>query len=462
MKEEKYCMLNIEEIKNIFNLSLGEGIDFVEFFFEDTSSDLWKVIDQNVVGSREHHIYGLGIRLLSNNQEIYLYTNKIIYQHIIDLILQYKPLLKNKNKILLKNFDFEQNISQKPLDDITWQQKIEKMLYCSRVIRQTDSLVIKSLVNLENKFQKVWIVNSRGISRYDNRYYVNLSLTSVAQNESNIQEFSRSFGKGSTGVFLNSLDLQEISQQVAKQSVEMLSAQSIKAQTMTVVINNGSGGVIFHEACGHSLEATSVARGLSPFCDKIGQKIASSLVTAFDNGNIFEAWGATKIDDEGHLTQKNLLISNGILKSYLVDMRNGYKLNMPSTGSGRRESYKYSPTSRMNSTYISAGPHYPEKIIQETDYGFYAKYLGGGTVDPNTGEFNFMVNVGYLIQNGKITTPIKGMMLIGKGQEILFKIDRVGKDVQLVQGYCGSISGDIPVDLGQPTIRITEMLVSGS
>ncbi|MDV3182457.1 MAG: hypothetical protein Q8869_01105, partial [Candidatus Phytoplasma australasiaticum] len=202
MKEEKYCMLNIEEIKNIFNLFLGEGIDFVEFFFEDTSSDLWKVIDQNVVGSREHHIYGLGIRLLSNNQEIYLYTNKIIYQHIIDLILQYKPLLKNKNKILSKNFDFEQNISQKPLDDITWQQKIEKMLYCSRVIRQTDSLVIKSLVNLENKFQKVWIVNSRGVSRYDNRYYVNLSLTSVAQNESNIQEFSRSFGKGSTGVFL--------------------------------------------------------------------------------------------------------------------------------------------------------------------------------------------------------------------------------------------------------------------
>ncbi|MDO8057207.1 TldD/PmbA family protein ['Gossypium sp.' phytoplasma] len=462
MKEENYCMLNIEEIQKIFNLSLGEGIDFVEFFFEDTLSNLWKVIDQNVVSSIEHHIYGLGIRLLIDNQEIYLYTNEIIYQHIVDLILKYKNLLKNKTKVFSKNFDFEPNISQKICDDITWQQKIDKMLYCSRVIRQTDTRIIKSLVNLEDKFQKVWIVNSRGISRCDNRYYVNLSLTSVAQSDSNIQEFSRSFGKGSTGFFLNSLNLQEISQQVAKQSVEMLSAQEIKAQMMTVVINNGSGGVIFHEACGHSLEATSVARGLSPFSNKIGKKIASSLVTAVDHGCISGAWGSTKIDDEGNLTQKNLLISNGILKSYLVDIRNGYKLNMPPTGSGRRESYKYPPTSRMNSTYIAAGPHDPEQIIRDTDYGFYAKYLGGGTVDPNTGEFNFMVNIGYLIQNGQLTTPIKGMMLIGKGQDILLKIDRVGKDVQLAQGYCGSISGDIPVDLGQPTIRIKKMFVSGS
>ncbi|MDO8064331.1 TldD/PmbA family protein [Candidatus Phytoplasma bonamiae] len=330
------------------------------------------------------------------------------------------------------------------------------------VDRKTNSIKETPIIYPYDKFQKVWIVNSRGVSRYDNRYYVNLSLTSVAQSESNIQEFSRSFGKGSTGIFLNYLDLKGISQQVAKQSVEMLSAKEIKAQMMTVVINNGSGGVIFHEACGHSLEATSIARGLSPFCNKIGHKIASSLVTAFDNGNIREAWGSTKIDDEGNVTQKNLLISNGILKSYLVDMRNGYKLNMASTGSSRRESYKYSPTSRMNSTYIAAGNHDPEQIIRETNYGFYAKYLGGGTVDPNTGEFNFMVNVGYLIQNGQLTIPIKGMMLIGKGQDILLKIDRVGKDVQLAQGYCGSISGDIPVDLGQPTIRITEMFVSGS
>ncbi|MDV3163542.1 MAG: hypothetical protein Q8844_01825 [Pigeon pea little leaf phytoplasma] len=145
-------MLNIEDIKKIFNLSLGEGIDFVEFFFEDTVSNLWKVIDQNIVSSLENHIYGVGIRLLSNNKEIYLYTNKIVYQHIVDLILKYKPLLKKKNKNFPKNFNFElNNILQKPFDDIDWQQKINKMLYCSRIIHQTDSKIIKSLVNLEGR-----------------------------------------------------------------------------------------------------------------------------------------------------------------------------------------------------------------------------------------------------------------------------------------------------------------------
>ncbi|MDV3166190.1 MAG: hypothetical protein Q8807_00715 ['Waltheria sp.' little leaf phytoplasma] len=160
MKEENYCMLNIEEIQKIFNLSLGEGIDFVEFYFEDTLYNLWKVIDQNVVSSIENHIYGLGIRLLIKNQEIYLYTNEIIYQHIVDLIFKYKNLLKNKTKIFSKNFNFEPNISQKICDDITWQQKIDKMLYCSRVIRQTDSRIIKSLVNLEGRQRGLNIVLS--------------------------------------------------------------------------------------------------------------------------------------------------------------------------------------------------------------------------------------------------------------------------------------------------------------
>ncbi|MDO8064339.1 PmbA/TldA family metallopeptidase [Candidatus Phytoplasma bonamiae] len=145
-------MLNIKEIQKIFNLSLGEGIDFVEFFFEDTFSNLWKVIDQNIVSSLENHIYGVGIRLLSNNEEIYLYTNKIVYQHIVDLILKYKPLLRKKTKIFPKSFKFEPNASQKSFnDDITWQQKLDKMLYCSRIIRQTDSQIIKSLVNLEGR-----------------------------------------------------------------------------------------------------------------------------------------------------------------------------------------------------------------------------------------------------------------------------------------------------------------------
>ncbi|MBX4180527.1 MAG: TldD/PmbA family protein, partial ['Prunus persica' phytoplasma PP2] len=200
--------------------------------------------------------------------------------------------------------------------------------------------------------------------------------------------------------------------------VALLDAKSLKPQTMPVVINHGFGGVIFHEACGHPLEATAVAKGLSPFCNKLNQKVASEVVTAYDDGTIKASWGSLNFDDEGNPTQKNLLIEKGILKGYLIDFRNGRKMKMQSTGSSRRQSYKYSPTSRMNSTYIEKGTEPPEQIIADTPYGLYAKSLGGGTVVPATGEFNFVVNEGYLIENGKLTTHVKGAMLIGHGADI--------------------------------------------
>lgn len=242
----------------------------------------------------------------------------------------------------------------------------------------------------------------------------------------------------------------------------LLTAETIKPQTMTLVIKSGSGGVIFHEACGHSLEATAIARGLSPFCDKINKKIASDVVTAYDDGTIQNSWGKLNFDDEGTPTQKNLLIENGILRNYLIDYRNSLKMKMKVTGSSRRQSYKYSPTSRMNSTYIAAGKDTPEQIIKDTKNGLYAESFGGGTVMPTTGEFNFMVKSGYLIEDGKLTKFVKGMILIGKGQNVLLKIDRVANDLDLDQGYCGSVSGYVPVDLGQPTIRVQDMIVGGS
>jgi TldD protein len=242
----------------------------------------------------------------------------------------------------------------------------------------------------------------------------------------------------------------------------MLSAKAIVAQEMPVVLANGWGGVIFHEACGHPLEATAVAKGLSPFTGKLGQAIGSSVVSAYDDGDVEGAWGRTSFDDEGMKTQKNLLIENGILKSYLVDYRNGLTMNHKPTGSGRRQNYKFPPTSRMNTTYIAPGTDKVEEIIKDTQYGLYAKQLGGGQVNPATGEFNFAVSEGYMIENGTLTTPVKGAMLIGKGHEVLFKIDRVADNLDFGQGMCGSISGSIPTDVGQPTIRVSKMTVGGA
>ena len=241
----------------------------------------------------------------------------------------------------------------------------------------------------------------------------------------------------------------------------MLHAPVCPAGTMPVVIGDGFGGVIFHEACGHSLEATSVALGMSEFCGKLGQQVAAPCVTAIDDGTMPGEWGSENVDDEGTPTTRLVLIENGILKNYMVDRLNGRRMGMAPTGSARRESYQYAPTSRMRNTFIAGGSDDPAEMISTMGDGLYAAKMGGGSVNPATGEFNFAVNEGYLVKDGKITTPVRGASLIGKGNEILMQIDRVGRTMSMAQGMCGSMSGSVPTNVGQPFIRVKSIIVGG-
>ena len=231
---------------------------------------------------------------------------------------------------------------------------------------------------------------------------------------------------------------------------------------MPVIIDNGFGGVIFHEACGHALEASSVSKNQSVFCNKLGQKVASDKVTAIDDGTIPNAWGSQNVDDEGNPQQKRVLIENGILKSYMIDRLNGRRMGLESTSSSRRQSYKFETTSRMTNTYIAAGNDDFDEMFEGIKRGLYAKKMGGGSVNPQTGEFNFAVLEGYLIEDGKISYPVKGASLIGNGADILFNIDRVGKNLERGQGMCGASSGSIPTDVGQPAIRVSQITVGGT
>ena len=241
----------------------------------------------------------------------------------------------------------------------------------------------------------------------------------------------------------------------------MLTAKECPSGRFPVVIANGWGGVVFHEACGHSLEATATAKHLSVFSDSIGKPIASPIVSAFDDGTMPNEWGSNNIDSEGHVTQNNQLIKDGICVGFLVDKFNGRRLKMEANGSSRRQSYRYEPTSRMSNTYIAPGHDKPEDIIKDTKLGIYVANFGGGSVEPTTGEFNFSASEAYIIRDGKIAEPVKGCTLIGSGKEVLLNIDRVGDDVALGQGQCGSVSGLVPVNVGQPTIRIKEITVGG-
>ncbi|EMN32519.1 TldD/PmbA domain protein [Leptospira interrogans serovar Pyrogenes str. L0374] len=227
------------------------------------------------------------------------------------------------------------------------------------------------------------------------------------------------------------------------------------------MMGNGFGGVIFHEACGHPLETEAIRKKSSPFVDKLGKRIAQSCLTAIDDGTIPDSWGSINVDDEGTAPQKTILIENGILKNYLSDRVGAQEVGVEKTGSARRESYMYAPVSRMRNTYIAAGKDSFDSMLSGIDYGLFAKKMGGGSVNPSTGEFNFSVEEGYVIRNGKIAEPVRGATLIGKGDEILPKISMVGKDLELAAGMCGAASGSVPVTVGQPSLKVDEILVGG-
>lgn len=307
----------------------------------------------------------------------------------------------------------------------------------------------------------ILIANSEGLYTQDRQIRTRMALSAVADKGLGSQTGSCSPGRRMGLEMFDTIDPKAVGIKAAKQAVTMAGAGYCPAGVMPVAIENGFGGVIFHEACGHSLEASSVAYGQSQFCGKLGEKIANEKVTAIDDGTIPGAWGSINIDDEGTPAQRKVLIEKGVLKSYMIDKFNGRRMGMESTGSSRRESYAYTPTSRMTNTYIAAGEDKNEDIIKSIEYGLYAASMGGGSVNPTTGEFNFAVNEGYIVRNGQICEPVRGATLVGKGSEIIQNIDMVGTDMDMAQGMCGSSSGSVPTNVGQPLIRVSTITVGG-
>ncbi len=312
-----------------------------------------------------------------------------------------------------------------------------------------------------NVDHNILVANSEGLYTQDRQIRTRLSITAVASIGGQTQTGTCTPGRRMGMEMFDIVDPAATGREAARQAVVMTGAGYCPAGIMPVAIGNGFGGVIFHEACGHSLEATSVAYGLSQFSGKLGQKIANEKVTAIDDGTIPNAWGSINVDDEGTPARKNVLIENGVLKTYMIDKFNARRMGMEPTGSGRRQSFAFTPTSRMTNTFIAEGEDSNEDIIASIENGLYAKQMGGGSVNPVTGEFNFAVREGYMVRNGKICEPVRGACLVGKGSDAIMNIDMVGKNLELAQGMCGSSSGSIPTNVGQPMIRVSAITVGG-
>ncbi len=449
----------------VLNECLSTGCDFAEIFLEETESEQIS-LDNGIVETVSSSIdYGAGIRLICGLQSVYGYTNNITKKGLMDLASSLKHSFNKPQQVEckpIKKMRFNAKHNPKvEYQDISKDEKINFLKKCEKAMH-IDERIVRTITSIATTNQKVQIFNSNGKEVQDNRIRGRMSLMAVAKDENGI-ETSHSGPGAQKGMefFYDENNMVEEARNVAKSAITMLSAKECPSGKMPVVIGNGFGGVIFHEACGHSLEASSVSKNLSVFANKLGKQIASSVVSAVDDGTIKGGWGSGNVDDEGYPCQRNVLIKNGILTSYMVDSFNGRRMKAEQTGSSRRESYRYEPTSRMTNTFILPGKSTVEEMIASVKYGLYAKSLGGGSVNPATGEFNFACNEAYMIEDGKITYPVKGATLIGSGADILMKIDMVGNDLQRAQGMCGASSGSIPVDVGQPTIRVSEITVGG-
>jgi len=451
------------ELRELLDRALSTGADFAEFFFENTVSDTLEMTGKDLTTSVRSNIHGVAVRILKGDECVNGYTNSLsALEALTDRLTSSFEGERVKNAAPLtevvkdRNIEFEKN----PVD-IHAADKVRLLAEAYEGAKAYSEEITQVLSRALDKCQEILVVNSEGVYATDTRTNLRFMVQCVASDGKDMMSGMRDAG-GNTGFeLLEGVNFAELGRSAAETAVTMLHADYIPGGKMTVVINNGFGGVILHEACVHSLEATSVAKNASVFCGKLGQKIASDVITAVDDGTLHNYWGSLNVDDEGHRTQRNVLIENGILKSYLVDYRNQKIMDHPATGSGRRQSYKYLPTSRMTNTFIENGTSTFEEIIAATEYGLFAKSMGGGSVQPATGEFNFAVNEGYLIENGKITRPVRGATLIGSGAEVLMNIDMVADNLATAHGMCGSLSGSIPTDVGEPTIRVQNMTVGG-
>jgi TldD protein len=453
---------------DILETALANGGDFAEIFIENKETSAVVMINGLVEESLWGVDYGCGIRIFNGFGAVYAYTNDTGADNLLRVAKEAADAVVNtRSEGAHIKLAFETRKVRNIHPVITLPQSGAKSIIVEKLKLASDNafafhpLVTQTSCQFAGYTQDVLIANSQGLWAEDRRVRSRASVSAVASEAGEKQTGAVSPGAFRGFEFFEGLNTAEMGSEAARMAVTMLKGGLCPSGKMPVIVGNAFGGVIFHEACGHSLEATSVAPKDSVFSDCLGKTIASEIVTAIDDGTIANAWGSLNIDDEGAKTRRNVLIENGVLKSYLVDKLNGLKMGMPDTGSSRRESYKYAPTSRMTNTFIAPGTDKLEDIIADTEYGLYAKSMSGGSVDTATGEFNFAVREAYLIEGGKIGGAVRGATLIGKGSEVLQNIDRVSDDLELAAGMCGSLSGAVPTTVGQPTIRVKEITVGG-
>ncbi|MFN4071122.1 MAG: TldD/PmbA family protein [Thermus caldifontis] len=462
-------MLHPDVVADLLKKALKGGADFGEIYVERSKRRRMTVrfgrLDEAISGLD----YGAGLRLFFGTEVVYAYTNQLTQeglQEALETLLRAKGALGRVDERGAGGLDFRKAFPQGlhtprvPYGEKDKRFRLERLLEAEAGARIAPEIQ-QVETSLQEWEQEVLIANTEGTWAEERRVRTRLFVLAVAQEGTEVQTGYAAPGKS---VGLELFDLyppQEVGAKAARQALTNLRAKPAPAGTMPVVVGNAFGGVIFHEALGHLLETTSVAKKASVLADRLGEMIASPAVTYVDDGTLPHAWGSTEVDDEGRPTERTVLIEKGVLKSYMVDRLGHLLTGYPLTGSGRRQDYTLAPTSRMRNTFIAPGDKEVEELIASVEFGLYAKEMGGGQVRPGSGEYNFAVQEGYIIRHGRLEEPVRGAMLVGKGPDTIKKVVAVAKDWENAPGMCGSLSGMVPVEVGQPHVLVSEIVVGG-
>ena len=458
-------MIARDVCQRVLQVAVSTGADYAEIFAENSVNHSISMIANKVDNIRNTVIAGAAVRVFKGLRSVMATTIDTSESGLIRCAEKAADALGQgtaQMEIVLREriFGDIHPVVTCPTS-VGNKEKIDILKAGYFAAKEYDESVVQATGSLLDVDHNILIATSEGLYTQDRQIRTRMAISAVADKGTGTQTGFFGPGRRMGLEMFDFIDPKAVGVRAARQAVTMAGAGYCPAGVMPVAIANGFGGVIFHEACGHGLEASSVAYGQSVFAGKLGQQIANPKVTAIDDGTIPGAWGSINIDDEGTPAQKNVLIENGILKSYMIDKFNGRRMGMASTGSSRRQSYAYTPTSRMTNTYIANGEDKNEDIIASMEYGLYAASMGGGSVNPTTGEFNFAVNEGYMVRNGQICEPVRGASLVGKGADCIMNIDMVGNDMEMGQGMCGSSSGSVPTNVGQPLIRVSSITVGG-
>jgi TldD protein len=459
------------DLERVIDAAIGKKADYADLFFEYRRNEGVSLEESMVKNCSQSTANGVGVRVLADTKTGYAYTDDITVENLelaartAQHIAQNRPTQAPVPAGRARAESHDLYPIKTPVNEIELEKKVDLLYEIDKFARGLDARVKNVFVSLGAEYKVILVASSQGLVVGDIQPLTRLNVTCIAEENGNRQVGS--FGGGGRvefGFFIDHKDYERYAREAVRQAILNLSAVDAPAGTMDVVLGPGWPGILLHEAIGHGLEGDFNRKKTSAFSDRIGQKVASELCTVVDDGTMPSRRGSINVDDEGTPTHRTVLIEKGILKGYLQDKLNAGLMKMPLTGNGRRESYAHIPMPRMTNTFMLAGDSAPEDILRSVKKGLYAVSFGGGQVDITSGKFVFSASEAYLIEDGKVTTPVKGATLIGNGPDVLTRVSMVGADLKLDEGVgtCGKDGQSVPVGVGLPTIKIDGLTVGGT